>query len=552
MKRTRIVHLLLISLVCSGLLLFPGCAKKEEQKKKVEKKESLSKSTIQKGGTYRYPLMNNPSTLDPAYVKDQYGETVVHQLFDGLVRFDPYLAVLPSLAESWKVEDNGTTYRFVLRENAQFHNGQSISIDDVVFSISRLLRVDPPPVIVPHLLKIVGAKDFKSHKSDRIEGIEPIDDRIFMIRLVEPHAPFLAALGMYQAAIVPKEEVTRLGEQFSQKPIGSGPFRFVSWEENKSIRLERFSNYHLGEPLLDGIDYIIFPGFSIEKVLIDFQKGKLEEMPVYGKIREKLSTQSELQWFQRPSLSLLFYGINCSHPLLKNPDLRKALSWAIDRNKLVKEAYKGQFEPARTILPPGMPGYQRQSETIVENIARARELIKIAIGEVTSSVQPLEIVSVSQSAFAKAELSFIRDSWAQLGLSVEIKFITDWKKFTEYRKSESVQIYRASWAADMPDPDSFLHPLFASDSPVNYMRYQNKELDKLLQNALGITDPVKRTDMYKQIEKIIIESSPIIPLVYISVDRVYQPYVQDIKISALGSHTMPLNRVWLKKPITQQ
>jgi ABC-type transport system substrate-binding protein len=231
---------------------------------------------------------------------------------------------------------------------------------------------------------------------------------------------------------------------------------------------------------------------------------------------------------------------------LKNPDIRKALSMAIDRKKLVQESYKGQFEPAMTILPPGMPGYRRQNETVVENIAGARELAKAVLGDVTTSLPPIEIVSVSQSSFAKAELRFISDSWAKLGFSVEIKFVSDWKEFTEYRNSESVQIYRASWTADMPDPDSFLNPLFASDSPVNYMRYSSKEVDRLLKNAVGITDPVKRAETYRQIEAIIIESSPVIPLVYISVDRVYQPYVQGIEISALGSHTMPLNRVWLK------
>ena len=107
MKRTRILHFLLISLIFFGLLLFPGCGKKEEPEKKAAQKESLSASSIQKGGTYRFPLMNNPSTLDPASVQDNYGETLVHQLFDGLIRFDPYLTVLPALAETWKVDDKG-------------------------------------------------------------------------------------------------------------------------------------------------------------------------------------------------------------------------------------------------------------------------------------------------------------------------------------------------------------------------------------------------------------------------------------------------------------
>jgi ABC-type transport system substrate-binding protein len=456
--------------------------------------------------------------------------------------------VLPALAETWQVEDQGKTYRFVLRENARFHNGRPVTVEDVIFSISRLLRVDPSPAILPHLLKIRGAQEYRKHKSDRIEGLESINDRIFLVRLKEPHVPFLTALGMCYAKIVPGEEITRLGGQFWQNPVGSGPFRFVSWEENKLIRLRRFSDYYAGGAFLDEINYVIYPGKKIEELLGDFRMGRLEEMPVYGNIRQELSTEKKLQWFHRPSLSLLFYGMNCNHPFLKNPEMRKALSMAIDRHKLVTRVYKGQYETAKTILPPGMPGFHPQKQVLVDDVSLARDHLKRALGEKADSMPALEIVSGSQSPFAKAELNFVRDWWAQLGIPVKIKFITDWAKFKAYLKSESVQIYRYAWFADMPDPDSFLYSLFASDSPVNFMRYQNKDVDQMLLTARGIVDPVERAEMYQRIEARILKSSPLIPLFYLSVDRVYQSTVQGIQPSALGAHTMPLHRVWLKAP----
>ena len=548
MRQVRIFQLCLVATIFAGVLVFHGCGNQEEKESATAEKEDLSTASIHRGGTYRFPLMNSPSTLDPAYVRDKYGETLVHQLYDGLVRFDPYLAVRPALAETWKVEDNGKTYRFIIRENARFHNGQPVTAEDVVFSISRLLRLDPPPAILPHLLKINGAQEFRNHKAERIVGLDVVENRVLLVRLKEPHAPFLTALGMYQASIVSKEEVTRLGDRFGQSPIGNGPFRFVSWNMNQSIQLKRFQQYYAGESLLDEVHYIIYPGGEKAKVLNDFKKGDLEEMPVYGKIRQDLATEKGLQWFHRPSLSLLFYGIRGNHPLLSNPKVRKALSMAIDRKRLVQEVYNGRFEPARTILPPGIPGYRQNQAAVIEDLTKARELIKGALG---NNIQPIEIVSASQSAFAKAELNLILEFWAKLGIPLKIKYITDWKAFSAYRKSESVQIYRAAWFADMPDPDSFLHPLFASDSPVNYMRYQNEEVDRLLQTARGIIDPIKRAEMYQQIEQIILESSPVIPLFYLSVDRVYQPSVQGIRVSALGAHTMPLYRVWLKDDSTQ-
>lgn len=541
MNLSRIYNLFLISIIFLCLLLFPGYSRQEEEK------ESLSTDTIRFGGTYRVPLMGNPSTLDPAYVQDQFSAALVQQIFDGLVKFDPYLMVLPALAKTWQVKENGKVYQFVLREDALFHNGLPVTVEDVVFSISRLIRVNPPSAILPHLLKIKGAQDYRNKRSDKIEGLQPINEHVLKIRLEEPYTPFLTALGMCYAKIVPREETIRLGDQFGQNPVGSGPFQFVSWEENKLIRLKRFSDYYAGASFLDWIYYNIYPGVGYKQIVADFRKEKLEEMPVYGEVKKELLSKKGLKWFHRPSLSLLFYGIRADHPLLKHSELRKALSIAIDRQKLVTQIYKGQFEIARTILPPGMPGYHPSNRMGADDVSRALQELRRVLGE-KADIPPIEIVSGSQSTFAKAELNFVSECWAQLGIPVKIKFISDWAEFKAYVRSESVQIYRYAWFADMPDPDSFLYPLFASDSPVNFMRYQSKEVDQMLLTARGIVDPVERAEMYRRIEALVLKSSPLIPLFYLSVDRVYQSTVQDAQPSALGSHNMPLHRVWLKAP----
>jgi ABC-type oligopeptide transport system substrate-binding subunit len=351
---------------------------------------------------------------------------------------------------------------------------------------------------------------------------------------------------MYHAAIVPREEVEKSGNVFSQNPVGSGPFRLVSWEKDKSIRLKRFSEYYARAAFLDEVHYQIYPGVNIEGVLSDFKKGNLEEMPVRWNIRQELSSIKGLQWFQRPSLSLQFYGIRGDHPFLRNPNFRKALSMSIDRNKLMKEVYKGQLKPARTILPPGMPVYQQKDEILLDDINAAQGYLSRAIDQEGGPVPTVEIVSGSKSAFAKAELNFIQKSWSRLGISLTTKFITNWEEFENYLRSDAVQIYRYAWFADIPDPDSFISPLCASDSPTNFMRFKDSLVDSMLVAARGMINPVKRAEMYQKIEASVLKSSPIIPLLYLSVDRVYQPDVQGINVSALGTQSMTLHRVWLK------
>jgi len=548
-------QLLRLMVICTGfsaILLTCSCEQSPE-KAGSHNNTSQSQKQTTKGGVYHAPLLNNPATLDPAYVQDQYGTAVVQQLFDGLVRFDPYLLVLPALAETWQIEENGKNYRFTLQKNARFHNGDMVSAEDVVFSLSRLLRVSPAPAILPQLLKIDGAQAYRDHRTDVVAGLLAIDEHVVLIRLTEPHAPFLTTLGMYQAKIVPKAEVLRSGKEFGRMPVGSGPFRFVSWEQNKRIQLEHFSEYFAGEALLDKVDYWIYPGGEIDQVLADFRNGKLDEMAVLGNIREELSSQKGLQWFHRPTLSLMFYGMKVDHPLLNNPEFRRKLSEAIDRKKLLSEVYNDQFEPAERILPPGMPGVSQESKPQLPAAHETGPKVSNSspAGEKGGALS-LEIVSGSKSAFAQAELNFVRQAWAELGIDLAIRYITDWSDFEAYINSDQVQIYRYTWFADMPDPDSFFYPLFASNSAANFMGYRDEEVNGLILSARGKSDPAERAEMYREIEALIMKSTPVIPLVYPSVDQVYKSYVQGAQPSALGADYMSLYRVWIKNDMQAQ
>jgi ABC-type transport system substrate-binding protein len=545
-RSTRMASCLLFFIVISfGSLL--GCSSQGEKEsgKDVAKVEEPSASP-QSGGVYRAPLSNSPTTLDPAYVQNRYGTAVIRQLFDGLVRFGPHLMILPALAESWEVEDGGTTYRFHLRQDAIFHNNEAVTAQDAAFSLKRLLRVDPAPGPLSHLLKIVGARAYKAGEVEDVEGIEVVDERTLLIKLEDPYTPFLTALGMQQTKIVPQKVVEALGPEFGRNPVGSGPFRFTGWEENKAIRLVRFPEYFAEPAYLDEVVYVLYPGGTIDKMLVDFMAGELEEVPVFGSIRDALAGKKDLQRFHRPSLSLFYYGMRVDHPLLSRSEWRQALSSAVEREKIVQEIYSGRFQTTQTLLPPGMPGYQppRAGEYTLDADALARMTKEAEADGVSLS---LEIVSAIKSPISEAELEMVQKAWAKLGITTKIKYITDWKQFEEYIASDAVQLYRYAWFAEMPDPDSMLAPLFESGATANYGKFQDEETDRMLAAARSVTDPVERSQAYREVEEHILKFTPIVPLFYLSVDSVYQPYVKNVSVRALGPQHMALDRVWLEK-----
>lgn len=498
------------------------------------------------GGTYRIPLLNNPKGFDPIKAEDQYSTAVVYQLFDGLVRFSPDLLVIPALAESWQIGENGLLYRFLLRENVYFHNGKPVTSRDVLFSLSRLIKADPAPTILPYMLKILGAEEYRAGRAGRVAGIRIINEREIEIGLKEPSAPFLAALGMHQTRIVPMEEVVEKGEQFAKNPVGSGPFSFVSWENNGSVRLKRFAGYYLGGAYLDEVEFIIYPGGKFQEVLADFQDHKLHEMPAYdGKVRKRLLTLKGVKLVQRPSVSLQFYGVNCEDPVLRQPALRRALSLAIDRRMLASKAYEGRFELARSLIPPGILGYNPENLRIEDDFHKAREEMKNLLPGESGGALTVEVVSSIQSAYAIAELEFIADCWKELGITLRPKFITDWGEFEKYIQSPSMQMYRYVWYMDIPDPDNILAVLFGSGSKVNYMRYHNREVDKALAEGRLMFNSTERAKIYQNIEDAIVRELPIIPLIHFNIDQAYQSDVNGMELNALGRHKMSLHGVWL-------
>jgi peptide/nickel transport system substrate-binding protein/oligopeptide transport system substrate-binding protein len=500
---------------------------------------------VRTGGAYRAALPWSPRTLDPAFSTDIYSVTLIQQIFDGLVQFDQNLNVVPALATSWKVSSDGLVYTFNLRSNASFHNGRQVTAEDFVYSFTRILDPKEESSALNFFQRVKGAAAYRNGESKEVVGLRAIDAYTLEITISEPFAPFLSVLAMSDGKVVPREEVGRLGKKFGLNPVGTGPFRLKSWEGNRIV-LSANPDYHEGRPHLDRVVYTIYAGAQRQKILEDFLADRLEEAAVFGADREEMAQTTVYQFVRKPSLSLQFYGMNCSSAPLTDKRVRQALSWAINKEEIIRKVFKDQFIPAETILPPGMAGYTPENAAYGYDPERAKELLAKA-GYGPAKKLSFTLLSASKSNVAQKELAMVAADLAAVGVELQIKYETDWPAFEAILNSGRFQLYRYFWSADIPDPDDFLNVICGSDSLYNFMRYSNPKVDRLLSQALMESDIIERVRLYREAEGMILEDAPMIPFMYWVFESVFHPYVKGLEISALGSPYIPLKKIWLDK-----
>jgi peptide/nickel transport system substrate-binding protein/oligopeptide transport system substrate-binding protein len=515
---------------------------KISSEQKVEKKE-----TATPGGTYRRPLEFNPKTLDPALSIDIHAVTVIQQIFDGLVQFDKDLNVLPAIAKSWKISPDGLTYTFYLQEGVKFHNGREVTAKDFVYSFTRIIDPETKSSSSDFFTRILGAREYIEKKTKEIKGLIPQDKHRLKIVLSEPYAPFISILAMKGAKVVPREGVERFGSLFGKSPVGTGPFKFVSMREGQEIGLQANQDYFEGKPFLDKIIFKIFHGAPREKILKEFKEGNLDESFLPPEEIEGVVKGGQYLFLKKPILSLRFYGMNLMSRPLDIKNLRKAINFAVDKKSIISEIHKDQFNLAKGILPPGMPGYDPRRDPYPFSEGQAAKLLAEAGFAKGRNLPPLVIWSASRSDAAQRELNEIKSQLDKIGIQATLHFETNWPNFESMLRENKAPVFIYAWYADFPDPDNFLGILFHSQSKYNFAAYHNPNVDLLLDQARTERDYLKRMELYRKIEEIVMDDAPIIPMVNHLFQMVYQPYVRGIEVNALGGPYIPMKKIWLKK-----
>jgi oligopeptide transport system substrate-binding protein len=516
--------------------------------------EPLGKPALQKPGAtfgevYRRMLDHTPATLDPTLMVDIYGVAVVRQLFDGLVQFDAYLKPIPALAEVWEASQDGRTWTFTLRRGVTFHDGREVTAHDVVYSFTRLLNLKSVPA-TELFERIQGARDFMQGKAQRVEGLKVVDRYTVQIVLEEPLAPFLAALGDTHAAVVPQDEVEKLGDRFGRAPVGTGPFKFVRWVPNQEIVLAANDDYYEGRPFLDAVVFKIVDGRKREERFAEFLQGHLEETIIPSEKTVEVHVDPRYQQYQRirkPTLNLLYIGFNIQLKPFDDRRVRQAFNYAVNKEAIVREITKMGSLPATGAVPPGMPGHDPDLRGYAYNPAQAKRLLAEAGYPNGAGFPVVELCTSSKSESTKAELAAYQRYLGELGVQVDIHFAPDWPTYRAMQKQGKCPMFRRVWYADFPDPDNMLSPLLHSTGSRNFSFYRNPLVDQLLEQARKKLSYAQRIALYREVERIVLNDAPWITQHYSVFEYLYQPYVQGVEVSMLGEWMIPLKKIWFKR-----
>lgn len=506
---------------------------------------------------FKYNEMGAVTSLDPAAARSFENIWVIGQLYNGLVELSDSLTIQPAFAKAWEISPDGLTYTFHLRNTVYFHNnkcfengkGRLATARDFVYSFNRLL--DP---------KISGATSLLSFVQTP-NGFEASNDTTLTIHLKRSFTPFLGILTMKFFSVVPQEAIELYGEDFRRNPVGTGPFQFKMWEEGAKLVLLKNPDYFETDgqnrlPYLDAVAVSFTK--DRETSFLNFLKGELDMvsgidaintdqvLTTEGKLKEEFKSSIMLQTQPFLKTDYLGFFIDEKFPIVQQSPfklkaIRQAINYGFDRKKMVSYLRRNLGTPATVgFIPPGLPSYDASKVKGYDyNPDEVKKLLKQA-GYPGGAGLPEISLATSEQYQELAE--YIQAQLGELGIRLKID-VQKASVLNESIANSKVNFFRKSWIADYPDEENFLGLFYGKNwSPAgfNFTHYSNPEFDRLFELAQAELDLPKRYSYYQQMDQILMNDAPVVPLYYDQVVRLVHT-----NISGLTSN--PMNMLSLKR-----
>jgi len=478
------------------------------------------------GGTLIAAKPGEVPLLDPHIGTATFSKRFFDLVYNGLVRLDENSAVAPELAESWDISDDGKVYTFQLRKGVKFHNGKEMTSEDVKASYERIL--DPET-----------GSPARSFYADVVAIATP-DPHTVVFTLDKPNAALLALMASPNAAIVPKE-MLEAGD-LSVEAVGTGPFKLGEWMPDNYMILERHPDFFIeGRPYLDAIEFRVLPDEAsilagLRAQTIDYALIVDPKTAVLARVEENLQVKSEA------GFTIFLLAINHEREPLDNPLVRMAVACAIDRQAIIDATALGEGEVTGPLAPSQQayfvpfsefPCYQRDLDRSSELLIDAGFPDGVKFNIVVRNVHPY-------SDIAEAIQAQLREAGIEAELEVDEVGI-----FVERWRSSDFDTY-VSAMSGFPDPDFGVYRTFHGEGSANVHGYSNAAMDELLEAGRTTHDPEERTEIYKELQRKLVED---VAAVFLYPRNYYQAMQQHVKgFTAMPTGSiMYLRDTWLDK-----
>ena len=439
------------------------------------------------GGSFRFGRAVDSDNLDPVTNDGNVNIWYFMNIYDQLVRVAPDgISLVPGLAESWDMSDDGLTYTFHLRPNVLFSDGTPMTAQDVLYSWVRAAN-DPEQ----HWTFTLTA--LKRDAEGQVEGISTPDDATVVVELAQPWSPFLSDVAMFNMSVISEAFAKGQEERLVQECMGTGPFALGEWQKGEYLRLVKNENYwEEGLPLLDEVVVSVVPDDNAR--ILQLQGGELDGMKDVPSSRvPELQQDPNLKVYQFPSTETRYITLNTREAPLDDVHARRALQYATDRQTLVDVVLFGVGIPATSFMPKGALYWNDALVPYEYDVAKAQEELAQSP---TPTGFPLELKINAGSVDEETLATALKDMWSQIGVELTITPV-EGSVLNEDYGTQNFQAMTNYWTNDIIDPDELVaYAVLPESSEAFQTGWNNTEAQDLAREGAAEPDPAKRDDMY--------------------------------------------------------